>query len=83
MPQGIPSNATTLQLPVYVPESGDFGAGLVAAILGLIAATGANPDDIFTSPKINHTVEPDLGLVDAFESGWQRFRKFYPALRSL
>lgn len=72
--------ATVLKMPVDVPMDGDFGAAFGAARLGLIAATGADPLAICTQPKIERTIEPDLGLADAFEHHYQRYRALYPAI---
>lgn len=75
--------ATVLNLPVDLPAAGDFGAAFGAARLGLLAASGADPMAICTPPTIAETIEPDLALRPAFEAGYQRFRKLYPALKGI
>lgn len=73
--------ATVLDMPVLVPVGGDFGAAFGAARLGLMAATGANPEDICTPPKIAREIAPDPLLRDSFEIGFQRYRDLAPASR--
>lgn len=64
--------ATALDLPVDVPEAGDFGAALGAARLGRMAATG---DTTCAAPPIAKTVQPERTLTDAFEAAHTRYRK--------
>ena len=59
--------ANTLDIPIDIPEEGDFGAGLGAARLGLIAAEGADPFAICTQPRITETIEPDRTFMVRFE----------------
>ncbi len=73
--------ATVLDTPLDLPAGGEFGAALGAARLGRIAATGADPEDVVTSPEIAGTVEPDPGLRRAFDEEYARFRAAYPAIR--
>ncbi|WP_422071374.1 xylulokinase [Tranquillimonas rosea] len=72
--------ATALQIPLDVPQSGDFGAAFGAARLGLMAATGAGPE-IAATPPIARTVEPDPSLAGAFDEGHARYREAYGAVR--
>ncbi|PWR02287.1 xylulokinase [Meridianimarinicoccus roseus] len=74
--------ATALDLPVDVPEAGDFGAALGAARLGMMAATGAG-SEIATPPKIARTVAPDARLRAAFADAHGRYRQTYTALKEL
>lgn len=69
--------ATALDLPVLVPESGDFGAAFGAARLGLMAATGADPASICTPPRIAREIAPDAALRLAFAAAQGRFRAAY------
>ena len=64
--------ATALDIPIDVPEQGDFGAALGAARLGMMAATGDT--SIATPPPIHHTVAPDRALTDAFKDAHGRYR---------
>lgn len=73
--------ASTLDIAIDVPEEGDFGAGLGAARLGLIAAEGADPFAICTQPKIKETIEPDREHVPAYAAAYAAYRKLYPAIK--
>jgi xylulokinase len=64
-----------------VPEEGDFGAGLGAARLGLVAATGADPFAVCAPPKIRTTVEPDRSRVAAYASAYATYKKLYPSIK--
>ena len=73
--------ADTLDIAIDLPEEGDFGAGLGAARLGLIAATGADPFQVCAPPKIRTTVEPDKGRVQAYAEAYSTYRKLYPSIK--
>jgi xylulokinase len=73
--------ANTLDIAIDVPEEGDFGAGLGAARLGLIAATGADPFAVCAPPKIERTIEPDASVVPAYAEAYATYRKLYPAIK--
>lgn len=75
--------ADVLDMPVDLPKDGDFGAAFGAARFGLIAATGADPDEICTQPAVEKTYEPDPGRVAAFAAQYQRYRQAYPVLKGL
>jgi xylulokinase len=75
--------ATALAVPVDVPADGDFGAAFGAARLGLIAAERADPASVLAVPAIAATHEPDASLSAAFAERLQRYRRLYPAIRSL
>ncbi len=75
--------ATALNVPVSLPEEGDFGAAFGAARLGIIAATGADPLAICTPPRTDKTIEPEQALRPAYDEAYQRYRALYPALRGL
>ncbi|OQP84736.1 xylulokinase [Rhizobium rhizosphaerae] len=75
--------ATALGLPVALPADGDFGAAFGAARLGLVAATGADPRQVFTAPATAQTILPDPALAEAFEEAYGRYRALYPAIRPL
>ncbi|ETW13794.1 xylulokinase [Roseivivax marinus] len=74
--------ATITGVPLHLPEGGEFGAALGAARLGLIADTGANPDDILSKPELGAAVEPVSELRDAYAEAHVRFREAYPAIRA-
>jgi xylulokinase len=73
--------ANTLDIAIDIPEEGDFGAGLGAARLGLIAAEGADPFAVCTPPKIIETIEPDRSLVPAYAEAYATYRRLYPAIK--
>jgi xylulokinase len=73
--------ASTLDIAIDVPEEGDFGAGLGAARLGLIAADNADPFAVCTQPKIRETIEPDRDHVPAYAEAYAAYRNLYPAIK--
>ena len=77
------SIATSLGVPVDIPQDGDFGAAFGAARLGLIAATGADPVKVCTAPITEETIEPAAGMTSAYEDAYARYRKTYPAISAL
>jgi xylulokinase len=72
--------ATSLGLPIEIPEAGDFGGAYGAARLGLMAATGAEAE-IATAPRIERVVEPDRALAPAFAEAHARYRDAYAVLK--
>ncbi|MGR3756661.1 MAG: xylulokinase [Tranquillimonas sp.] len=72
--------ATALDMPLDVPQAGDFGAAFGAARLGLMAATGAGAEAA-APPPVARSVAPDRGLAAAFEDAHARYRAAYPAVR--
>lgn len=77
------SIATSLGVPVDIPQDGDFGAAFGAARLGLIAATGADPVKVCAAPATEETIEPVSALTSAYEDAYARYRKTYPAVAGL
>lgn len=75
--------ATALDVPVAVPEEGDFGAAFGAARLGMMAATGAEPSQICAPPPIARELFPDPALTAAFADAHTRFRAAQTAIRGL
>ena len=75
--------ATVLDVPVEVPVGGDFGAAFGAARLGMIAATGADPAQVCTQPKIEHRIAPQKDLQEAYAKARDRFKATYPALKAI
>lgn len=73
--------ATTLNIPVDLPEAGDFGGAFGAARLGLCAATGADVTDVATPPRIARTIAPDAALAAAFADKHQKYKAAYQALK--
>lgn len=75
--------ASVLDLPISVPQDGDFGGAYGAARLGRLAATGENVDDVCTPPKTRFMVEPKADLVSAYGEAHQRYQKSYHLLKQL
>jgi len=76
------SIATALNLPIAVPEDGDFGAAFGAARLGMMAA-GHGGAELATPPKIHKIIEPDTALTNAFADTYHRYTRAYSALKEL
>lgn len=74
--------ATALDVPVILPQAGDFGAAYGAARLGLMAAEGAGIE-VATPPPTDRVIEPDRALVDAFSETHARYRAAQTAIRGL
>lgn len=74
--------ATVLNLPVDLPEQGEFGAALGAARLAICGVTGANPADVMTKPAIAETIQPRADLIAAYASSYRTFAALYPALKA-
>lgn len=72
--------ATVLNLPLDIAADGDFGAGLGAARLGLIAATGANALEICTPPPVQRTIEPQTDSADDFQQALSDYRETWRRL---
>ncbi|XXK31322.1 xylulokinase [Rhodobacteraceae bacterium nBUS_24] len=75
--------ATVLDLPLDVPEKGEFGAALGAARLAIVGATGAQPDAVITPPKIARTIHPRTDLSADYSAAYDRYRSTYPVLKAL
>ncbi len=73
--------ATILDLPIDIPRAGDFGAAFGAARLGLMAASGAEPDQICTPPEISGTIKPEKTLTGAFLERYKAYKAAYPFLK--
>jgi len=74
--------ATVLNLPVDLPEKGEFGAALGAARLAICAVTGADPKEVMTPPDVRQTILPRADLVAGYDAAWKLYRAGYPALRA-
>ncbi|WP_146345843.1 xylulokinase [Falsiphaeobacter marinintestinus] len=75
--------ATTLDLPLDLPEQGDFGAALGAARLAMSGVTGTSPTQIMTRPPIAETIHPRADLRDAFTAAHADFAASYPVLKAM
>jgi xylulokinase len=47
----------------------------------MAAATGVDPIDLCTPPRIVETIEPDAALAPAYQHAWGQYRSLYPALK--
>lgn len=74
--------ATALNLPVDLPEQGEFGAALGAARLAICGVTGASPSDVMTKPTIAETIQPRTDLIAAYDTSYRKFAALYPALKA-
>lgn len=74
--------ATVLDLPILLPEAGDYGAALGAARLGLMAATGASTEAM-PLPPIAREIAPVGALTPAFHDTHARYRAAQTALKEL
>ncbi|MFK7753077.1 MAG: xylulokinase [Sedimentitalea sp.] len=75
--------ATVLNLPIDLPEQGEFGAALGAARLAICGVTGAAPDTVMTRPAIKHTVTPRADLVAPYADAYAAFAATYPVVKAL
>lgn len=75
--------ATVLNLPLDLPEQGDFGAALGAARLAICGVTGQPVHKIMTKPPIRETIPPRADLVPAFDAAYTKFAASFPKLKAL
>lgn len=75
--------ATILDLPLELPEQGDFGAALGAARLAMAGVTGHGVDDIMTKPKIQNTIEPNATHAAAYQDAYANYGALYAAFKDL
>ncbi len=75
--------ATTLNTPLSLPTEGAFGAALGAARLAIGAVTQEKPENIMQMPDLQETIDPEPGLMPAFDEAYHKFRATYPALKTI
>lgn len=75
--------ANVLNVPVDVPDDGDFGGAFGAARLGRLAVTGEAPEDICVPPKTKFVVEPKRDVASAYAEGYGRYTASYPLIKAL
>ncbi|WP_028957508.1 xylulokinase [Sulfitobacter sp. 20_GPM-1509m] len=75
--------ATALDIPLRLPASGEFGAALGAARLGMIAACDGPPESIILPPEIKEEILPNQGCRAAFVEAYAAFRAAYPGLKAI
>lgn len=75
--------ATVLNIPLKLPNDGEFGAALGAARLALAASTGAAPETFMHGPAIKETIDPVSSMSEQFEEAYGRFQASYPVIKSI
>ncbi len=75
--------ANTLNLPLHLPEKGDFGAAMGAARLAMAGVSALSPESVMTQPKVERSFEPHPELVAAYEVAYQRYTESYSALKEI
>lgn len=75
--------STCLNLPLDLPEGGEFGAALGAARLGMLAATGRAVGEVIAAPTISETIEPKQNFTAEYETRYEAFKASYTGLKSL
>ena len=75
--------ATVLDLPIDLPEKGEFGAALGAARLAIVGKTGQDPQTVMTPPKVAKTILPRSELTEKYQLAYERYKMTYPALKAL
>ena len=65
--------ATVLDLPVGLPDGGDYGAAFGAARLGMLASGAGPVAEICRPPAIAEVIDPVTALQPEFEAAWHRF----------
>lgn len=74
--------ATALNVPVLLPQAGDFGGAFGAARLAIMATTGAGAE-IATLPPIARQIDPSTALTAAFDAGHARYHAAQAAIATL
>jgi xylulokinase len=76
--------ASALRFPLERMENED-GSAFGAALLGGVRAGvfGSAQEAVTACVRARETVDPDPAWADVYDSGYQRFRALYPALRPL
>jgi len=75
--------ATVLDMPIDLPEKGEFGAALGAARLAIVGKTGRTPQTVMTPPKVAKTILPRSELTAKYQLAYERYKMTYPALKAI
>ncbi len=75
--------ANVLDIPIDLPEKGDFGAALGAARLGMVGAGGQTRDSVMRPPAVTQTIEPNTSLRDSYRAAYEKYAASYAALKEL
>lgn len=73
--------ANVLGIPLKLCADGDYGAGLGAARLAIMADTGLPAAQVCTAPASSHIVEPQTQFQAGFDAQYERFRSAYVAIQ--
>jgi len=74
--------ASILNIPLELPDKGDFGAALGAARLAQIGTLGLEPSQVMTRPPISSTVDPDPDHSDRFAAAFETYQSLYPMMKA-
>lgn len=75
--------ATIFNMPIDIPDGGEFGAALGAARLAIVACGHGAIDEVMTAPKIRETILPDPDLVTEYDAAYYAFRAAYSGVKSV
>ncbi|MFD3189814.1 xylulokinase [Sedimentitalea sp. HM32M-2] len=75
--------ATVLNLPVDLPEQGEFGAAMGAARLAICGVTGAEPAAVMTRPPVAETIVPRSDLRGACDDAYGAYADSYSILKAM
>jgi xylulokinase len=75
--------ANTLNIPLHLPQKGDFGAAMGAARLAIAGVSGQPPSSVMTQPGIQRTYEPQPKSIAAYEAAYQRYTQTYSVLKEI
>ena len=74
--------ATSLNVPIAISESGDVGAALGAARLGMVSTMDDAALSLCSAPDTDRLIEPDQDMRAAFDDAYATYKNTYPAIRS-
>lgn len=73
--------ASVFNMPIDLPDGGEFGAALGAARLAIVACADGQIEDVMTPPAIRETILPDPDLVPDYDAAYQSFRAAYSGVK--
>jgi len=74
--------ATVLDIPLDLPENGEYGGAFGAARLAIIATGDGSIDEVCYRPPIARTFEPDVGMTAQFDDAFAGFSNLYPVIKA-
>jgi xylulokinase len=75
--------ATVLDIPLQLPASGEFGAALGAARLGMMADGIGALGDVMTPPKVQETINPVGDMTEVVMQSHHAFKKAYSGIKAI